>query len=83
MENYLVTVTLKKQTYQFEIGEYLHHQDERCKFKVFENGKMVASFEPDAHQYLHVCQNPGNLDERVLNLLADKIEAHHPHQRNH
>jgi len=83
MENYLVTITLKKQTHQFEVGEYLHHDDERCKFKVFENGKMVASFEPDAHQYLQVCQNPGNLDDKVLDLLADKIEAHHPHQRNH
>jgi hypothetical protein len=83
MENYPITITVKKQIHQFEVGEYLHHEDERCKFKVFENGRLVASFEPDAHQSLHICQNPGNLDDAVLNQLADKIEAHHPHQRSH
>ena len=31
------------------------------------------------HDFLHICQNPGHIKEEVLHLLADKIEAHHPH----
>jgi hypothetical protein len=33
---------------------------------------------PDDYNYLHICQNPGQLDEELLHLLADQIEAHHP-----
>ena len=79
MENYPITISKDKQLHHFEVGEYLHHDAERCKFKVFENGAFVASFEPDAHQFLHICQNPAGLDEELLHLLADQIEAHHPY----
>lgn len=79
MENYPITVSAGNQTYYFEVGEYLHHDDQNCKYKVFADGKMVASFEPDAQHFLHVCQNPGSLDEMILHQLADRIEAHHPY----
>jgi hypothetical protein len=82
MENYAITVTIDKEVHAFEVGEYPHHQDEHCKYKVFENGVYVASFEPDSHDFLHICQNPGNVDEEVLHLLAEKIEQHHPHGIN-
>jgi hypothetical protein len=78
MENYAITISRDTEVHHFEVGEYPHHDDERCKYRVFENGNYVASFEPDAHDFLHVCQNPGGIDEEVLHLLADKIEAHHP-----
>ncbi len=78
MENYQINISLDKQIHEFEIGEYLHHNGESCKVKIFQKGKLVASFEPDTHNYLHVCQNPGNLEEELLHLLADQIEAHHP-----
>jgi hypothetical protein len=78
MENYPITVSKDKVIHHFEIGEYLHHDGESCKVKVFENGQLVASFNPDEHQLLHICQNPGGLDEELLYLLADQIEAHHP-----
>jgi len=78
MENFPITISLNKQVHHFEVGEYLHHDGESCKFRVFENGAFVASFEPDRHSGLQVCQNPGGLDEKMLHLLADKIEAHHP-----
>jgi hypothetical protein len=42
----------------------------------------VASFEPDAQDFLHICQNPGSIDEEVLHLLAEKIEGHHLHGIN-
>jgi hypothetical protein len=78
MENYPITVNKDNQLHRFEVGEYPHHDKESCKYKVFENGVYVASFEPDAHDFLHVCQNPGGIDEEILHLLADNIEAHHP-----
>jgi hypothetical protein len=59
--------------HHFEVGEYLHHEKDKCKYKVY-----VASFTPDAHDFLHICQNPGNVNEEILHLLADQIEAHHP-----
>jgi hypothetical protein len=82
MENYPITISKDKAVHHFEVGEYPHHDEEHCKYKIFENGVYVASFEPDAHDFLHICQNPGGVDEEVLHLLADKIEAHHPHGIN-
>jgi len=83
MENFPIRVTLNKEVHFFEVGEYLHHNNAGCKYKVFENGALVASFEPDAHEFLHICQNPGKIDEEILHLLADEIEAHHPQGFNH
>ena len=82
MENYPITITVDEEVYKFEVGEYPHHNGEQCKYKVFEQGVYVASFEPDAEDFLHICQNPGGIDEEVLHLLADKIEGHHPHGIN-
>ncbi|RYE39336.1 MAG: hypothetical protein EOP48_25910 [Sphingobacteriales bacterium] len=82
MKNYPVSISVDKQLHHFEIGEYPHHSGESCKVKVFQEGKLVASFEPDAYNYLHICQNPGKLDEELLHLLADLIEARHPHRVN-
>ena len=82
MENYAITISKDKKVHRFEVGEYAHHDDSKCKFRVFENDVFVASFEPDDHDFLHICQNPGHIKEEVLHLLADKIEAHHPHGIN-
>jgi succinate dehydrogenase flavin-adding protein (antitoxin of CptAB toxin-antitoxin module) len=82
MENYAITITKDKDVHHFEVGEYAHHEDEKCKYRVYENGAYVASFEQDDQDFLHICQNPGNVDEEVLHMLADKIEAHHPHGIN-
>lgn len=79
MDNHMITVTYDKEVHHFEIGEYPHHDGQRCRYRVFENGEYVASFEPDAHNYLHVCQNPSELPEVLLHLLADQIEAQIPH----
>ena len=82
MENYAITISKDKKVHHFEVGEYPHHNEEQCKYKVFENGVYVASFEPDAQDFLHICQNPGEVDKEILHLLADKIEGHHPHGIN-
>ncbi|WP_114938649.1 hypothetical protein [Mucilaginibacter endophyticus] len=82
MENYQITIRKNKEVRHFVVGEYLHHDGENCKFKIFEDGKFVASFEPDAHQFLHICQNPNGLDEAMLHLLAEEIESHHSYSIN-
>jgi len=78
MENYPITISKDKEVHHFEVGEYVHHVEDKCKYRVFENGRYVASFSPDDHDFLHICQNPGNVDEEILLMLADQIESHHP-----
>jgi hypothetical protein len=79
MDNHPITISLDKEIHHFEVSEHPHHDGERCKYRVFENGAFVASFEPDGQQYLHICQNAAGLDEEILYLLADQIEAAIPH----
>jgi hypothetical protein len=64
------------------VAEYPHHEDGRCKYRVFEKGTFVASFEPDARHILHICQSSADFDEQILHLLADQIELYHPHNIN-
>jgi hypothetical protein len=51
MENYLVTIYVDKEVHHFEVGEYMHHADDQCKYRVYENGAYVASFTPDDHDF--------------------------------
>jgi hypothetical protein len=75
MENYPITINLDKEIHHFEVGEFAHHDETRCRYRVYENGELVASFEPDAQNFLHICQNTAGLKEELLYLLADEIEA--------
>lgn len=81
MENYAITVNHDEEVHHFEVGEYLHHDGEQCKYRIYENGTYVASFEPDSQNYLHICQNVVGLDEDLLYRLAEQIEALIPHSR--
>jgi len=75
MEKFNITIAHKKQSYQFEVADYLHHDGEHCQFEVFSEGKLVASFEPDSHEIVKVCKNPGHLDSELLHLIAGKLEG--------
>ncbi|MEN0055943.1 MAG: hypothetical protein AAGC65_19845 [Mucilaginibacter sp.] len=75
MELFKIAINKDDETFEFEVADFIHHEGERCKFEVYKSGQMVAGFEPGNHQFLHVCKNPGNIDEDVLHLIADKIEA--------
>jgi hypothetical protein len=75
MENFPITVSHEKEMHHFEVSEHPHPDGERCKYRVFEHGSFVASFQPDAQNYLHICQNAAGIDEELLYLLADQIEA--------
>ncbi|MCJ8209157.1 hypothetical protein MUY27_05520 [Mucilaginibacter sp. RS28] len=74
MERFEITVVRDKEIMRFQVADYLHQEGEHCKFEVYNNGDFIASFQPDAHQFLHVCKNPGKLDEEVLHLIADQLE---------
>jgi hypothetical protein len=74
MDNFPITITKDKEVHYFEIGEYPHHDESKCRYRAFENGELVATFEPDAQNLLHICQNPSGIDEEILYMLADQIE---------
>lgn len=74
MDNISITIEKDKQSLNFVVRDFIHHKSEHCKFEVFQNEEFVAGFEPDAQAYLHLCKNPGILDEETLYLIADKIE---------
>ncbi len=76
-QQFPVTVSTEEQLYHFSIVDYAHREGDRCKFEVFQNGTLVASFEPDYREYLRICKNPGGLDRKVLYMVADQIEAYH------
>jgi hypothetical protein len=81
METYTISLSATHQ-HHFQVAEYPHHASGSCKYKIFQNGDFVASLEPDSHDFLHICKNPGNIDIEVLHLLAEDIETRHPSPRH-
>lgn len=77
MSMHHISVTFDGIVYRFEVGEYPHQDELRCKFNVHYQGKLVATFAPDRHQVLHLCKNYGNMKEPLLHLVADQIETLH------
>jgi hypothetical protein len=75
MEKIRIKIQKDREVIQFEVAEYLHHEGDRCKFDVFKDGEFVVGLEPDAHEYLRICKNPGILNEEIIYLIADRIEA--------
>ena len=82
MEQTHFSISIDKEIHHFRVEEHPHIHSGTCKYLVYENNQKVASFEPDAQGFLHICQNPANLSEDLLHLLADQIEARHPQERN-
>lgn len=77
MENYTITITPSHQ-YHFQVIQYPHHASGGCQYKIFQDTNYIASLEPDGRDFLHVCNNPGNVDIEILHLLAEQIQARHP-----
>jgi hypothetical protein len=74
MERFDIKIKQGKEELNFEVRDYLHHEDEKCKFEVFKDDILIVSFNPDPHEHLTVCKNPGNLDKQLVHLIADKLE---------
>jgi len=75
MANFPITISTANEIHHFEVGEFPHHDERKCRYRAYKDGELVASFEPDAQNFLHICQNTAGLDEELLYLLADQIEA--------
>jgi hypothetical protein len=76
MDKFVIEIEKDSDKLNFEVVDYAHHEDDnRCKFEILKNGKLVASFEPDNRGFLHICKNCGVVDEEVLHLIADKLET--------
>jgi hypothetical protein len=78
MEKYSIKYDGDDNTYEFLVGQFPFKDGETCKYSVFYEGKMVASFEPDGNNILNICKNTGGFDEELLGQLADEIEDRHP-----
>ncbi len=77
MEKFEISVTHNNTAYHLEIRDYMHHDGKNCKYEVYDNNSFIGSFEPDNHKILHICKNPGLVDEALLHLVADQLEKDH------
>lgn len=73
MEKFEIKVNGAEDVFYYEVQIL---RQERCAYQVYENGALVAVFEPDEEEFLHICDNPGGLDEEVIYQIGLKIEAH-------
>ena len=76
MDKFQIEISKDDQQLIFEVVDYAHEEDDnRCKFEILKEEKLVASFEADALGFLHICKNCGVVDEQTLYLIADKLEG--------
>ena len=74
MEKFSITVAGTDGMLDFQV---INNGADKCEYEVFAHEKLVAVFEPNEDEYIHICRNPGGLDEEVIVQIADRIEAHH------
>ncbi len=77
MEKFEISVTIDKVNQHFEVRDYMHHDEEKCKYEIYKDDQFIGSFEPDRHKILHICKDPGMVDEAFLHLIANQLEAYH------
>jgi hypothetical protein len=74
MERFEISVAGIDELFNFQV---VNKETESCEYEVYAGDKLVAVFEPDEHEYIRICRNPGGLDEEVIIGIADRIEAHY------
>ena len=74
MEEFSINITQEDKPLQYRIVD---KETDRCEFEVYLDSILMAVFEPDENEYIHICQNPGGLDEEIIVQIADRIEAHY------
>jgi hypothetical protein len=74
MEKFEISVSVTDELLNFQV---VNNETESCEYEVYAGDQLVAVFEPDEDEYIHICQNPGGLDEEVIVGIADRIEAHY------
>ncbi|MES2808231.1 MAG: hypothetical protein V4619_06380 [Bacteroidota bacterium] len=76
MEKFEISVAVDNQHQHFEIRDYMHHHDEKCKYEIFKDGQFIGSLEPDNHKELHICKDAGVVPVSTLHLIADQLEGY-------
>ncbi|GAA4090779.1 hypothetical protein [Mucilaginibacter panaciglaebae] len=60
----------------FIVKDFVQQEDSKCKFEVYRLGELILSLEPDGDTF-HICQNPGEVKEEMINQIIDQIESYH------
>lgn len=76
MDKFFISVPLGNESVDYEVVDYAYDDSNRCTFEIFREGVFIASFKPDPNGFLHLCQNPGKLDEATLDTLAARLESY-------
>ena len=79
MSLFPIAVDYENVTYHFQVSEYPHYDELRCKFNVYYCGELVATFTPGKDHILHLCKKFGNIKDQLLDLVTDQIERLHPY----
>jgi hypothetical protein len=74
MEEFSVRIKQEDEMLDYRIVD---QERDKCEYEVFLGNRLMAVFEPDENEYIHICRNPGGLDEEVIVQIADRIEAHY------
>jgi hypothetical protein len=74
METFRISVASTGELFNFQV---VNNGADKCEYEVFAGSELVADFDPDENEYIHICRNPGGLDEEVIVQIADRIEAHY------
>ena len=74
MEKFEISVAGTDELFNFQV---VNNGADKCAYEVFAGDQLVAVFEPNEDEYIHICRNPGGLDEEVIVQIADRIEAHY------
>jgi hypothetical protein len=77
MEKFEISVAIDNNNEHFEVRDYMHHEDEKCKYEIFRDGQFIGSLEPDNHKCLHVCKDAGVVPAHTLHLIAEQLEGYH------
>lgn len=74
MKEFDISVAGTGELFNFQV---VNKGTDNCEYEVYAGAQLVAIFEPDENEYIHICRNPGGLDEEVIVQIADRIGALH------
>lgn len=72
--NLTIRVHHRNKAIYFDVKEYPCDDLEQCKFKVFLDGNYMACFQTSCSGFIDVSNNPGALENGILDILAEEIE---------
>jgi hypothetical protein len=73
MEDFNITITQEERSLNYRVVD---KHSESCEFEVYQDVALMAVFEPDEKEFIHICRNPGGLDEEIIVQIAERIESY-------